>query len=190
MMLTLRTYHLGAWTRLFLSENACFFQLFFSNKSKNCRWNDTKFLFMCYSTCQAQKRKIQFIVISTWFLILGKIQDGNDNGDQDGDHCGWRHKPPSAPPPTKYTTLMRRSKAFHWRKNRLKHCKILKTLGSVNPPSPVPEWGMNLRVRLRFKWRLGYWNLGYITIYKFIPLKASCWKSIAFFAGCVASFHS
>ena len=47
----------------------------------------TKCLFMCYSTCQAQKRKIQFIVISTLFLILGIIQDGNDNGDQDGDHC-------------------------------------------------------------------------------------------------------
>ena len=50
------------------------------------------------------------------------------------------------------------------------------------PPQPLYHgWGMNLRVRTRVKWRLGHSNLGYITSYKFIPLKASCWKSIAFF---------
>ena len=67
-----------------------------------------------------------------------------------------------------------------------KYCKCKKTLGrgSVNHPAPptlVHDWGMNLRVRPRVKWRLGHSNLGYITSYKFIPLKASCWKSIAFF---------
>ena len=75
-----------------------------------------------------------------------------------------------------------------------KDCKCKKTLGrgSVNHPAPptlVHDWGMNLRVRPRVKWRLGHSNLGYITSYKFIPLKASCWKSIAFFfVGCVTSF--
>ena len=32
--------------------------------------------------------------------ILGKIQDGG----QDGDHCLWRHRPPEALPPIKYTS--------------------------------------------------------------------------------------
>ena len=30
------------------------------------------------------------MVILTWFLILSSIQ----NGDQDGYHCWWRHRPP------------------------------------------------------------------------------------------------
>ena len=74
-----------------------------------------------------------------------------------------------------------------------KYCKYKKNIwGGV--PSTIPQplyhgWGMNLRVRPRVKWRLGHSNLGYINSYKLIPLKASCWKSIAFFAGCVTSFH-
>ena len=38
-------------------------------------------------------RKLPFIAILTWFLILGEIQDG--------DHCWWRHRPPATPPPIK-----------------------------------------------------------------------------------------
>ena len=34
------------------------------------------------------------------FPILGKIQDGG----QDGDHCLWPHRPPAGPPPIKYTS--------------------------------------------------------------------------------------
>ena len=44
-----------------------------------------------------------FLAVLTWFLILGKIQDGG----QDGDHCWWRHRPPAAPPPIKYTSSCR-----------------------------------------------------------------------------------
>ena len=56
-------------------------------------------------------KQLPFLAVSTWFLILGKIQDGS----QDGDHCWWRHRSPAAPPPLKiYLILLRRSKAFHW----------------------------------------------------------------------------
>ena len=34
-------------------------------------------------------KKLRFREVLTWFLILGKIQDGC----QDGDHCWWRHRP-------------------------------------------------------------------------------------------------
>ena len=45
-------------------------------------------------------KKLPFLAVLTWFLLLGKIQDGG----QDGDHCWWRHRPPAAPPPLKYTS--------------------------------------------------------------------------------------
>ena len=38
-------------------------------------------------------RKLSFIAVLTWFLILGEIQDG--------DHCWWRLRPPVAPAPIK-----------------------------------------------------------------------------------------
>ena len=45
-------------------------------------------------------KKWPFIGVLTWFLILGKIQNGGPNGD----HCWCRHRSPAAPPPTKYTS--------------------------------------------------------------------------------------
>ena len=107
----------------FLSENACF-SISFNNKSKACGWNDAKCLFMCYFTCQAPKSP--FIVVLTWFLILGKIQGGG----RDGDHCWWRKRPPAEPPPI----LLRRSEAFHCRQNRFQMLKR----GSLKPPHPHP----------------------------------------------------
>ena len=38
--------------------------------SENAKW-----LFMCYFTCEAQK--IVFFAVLTWFILLGKIQDGD-----------------------------------------------------------------------------------------------------------------
>ena len=52
-------------------------------------------------------QKLSFIAVLTWFPILGKIQDGGQNGD----HCWWRHRPPAAPPV--YLSLLRRSNAFN-----------------------------------------------------------------------------
>ena len=41
-------------------------------------------------------KKMPFVAVLTRFLILGKIQDG--------DHCWWCHRPPTSPPPIKYTS--------------------------------------------------------------------------------------
>ena len=54
---------------------------------------------MCYFSWKAQK--LPFLAVLTWFLILGKIQDGR--------HCWWRHRPPAVPPPLKYTSDQRLS---------------------------------------------------------------------------------
>ena len=48
---------------------------------------------MCYF--HVKHKKLLFLAVLTSFLILGKIQDGG----QDGDHCWWCHRPPAAPPP-------------------------------------------------------------------------------------------
>ena len=101
-------------------------------------------------------KKIPFIAILTWFLILGKIKDG--------DHCWWPHLPSAAPPPIKYTSSC-------WEGQRLstkgkivsKYCNISKTLGSTPPPPPPPppptplvpqcgyEFTCSLRVTLLIK---------------------------------------
>ena len=97
-------------------------------------------------------KTLPFLAVLSWFLILGKIQDGG----QDGDHCWWRHRPPAAPLPIKYTSPC-------WEEQRLstkgklvsKYCNISKTpgRGSIHPlPSPPRLYhgrGMNLRVRPR-----------------------------------------
>ena len=76
--------------------------------------------------------------------------------------------------------LMRRSKAFHWRQNRFETLQHIEKRwgGFYQPPLPLYHHGVWICVCV--KCRLGYWNVGYITNYKFIPLKASCWNSIAF----------
>ena len=78
--------------------------------------------------------KLPFLAVLTWFLILGKIEDGGN----DGDHCRWRHRPPAAPAATKYTSSC-------WEDQRLftkgkvvsKYCSISKTPGGV-PSTPSP----------------------------------------------------
>ena len=91
-------------------------------------------------------RKLPFMAILTWFLILGEIQDS--------DHCRQCHRPPAAPPPIKNNLiLLSRSKAFHWRQNRFEILQIIMIKNSgegFHPPLPlIPRWGMNLRVRPR-----------------------------------------
>ena len=122
----------------FLSKNASF-STSFNNNTKAFRWNDAKCLFMCYFTCQVH------IAVLTWFLILGKIQDG--------DHFWWRHRP-SAAPPIKFTSSF-------WKDQRLstegkivsKYCNISKTRGRGSNTLPPLYYGgsMNLRVRPRIK---------------------------------------
>ena len=64
------------------------FSTFFNNKSKSCGWNHAKCLSVIF-------QKSPFLAVLTWFLILGKIQEG--------DHCWWRSRHPAAPLPIKYT---------------------------------------------------------------------------------------
>ena len=137
----------------FFTENAGFFQLF-STIKKNLwmKWYKGLIYVLFYTS---STKTSPSIAILTWFLILGKIQVGG----QDGDHCCWRHRPPAAPPPIKYTSHC-------WEDQRLstkskivpKHCNIPKTLvrDSINPPPPplYHVGGMNMSVCPRVKLRL------------------------------------
>ena len=74
-------------------EWKCIFSnFFFKNKSKSCDQNHAK----CYSCVIIHVKQLSFLAVLTWFLILGKIQDG--------DHCWSRHRPPAGPPFIKYTS--------------------------------------------------------------------------------------
>ena len=70
-------------------------------------------------------KKSPFLPVFTWFLILGKIQDGA--------HCWWRHR---ALPPIKYTSSCREDqRLFAEGKIFSKYCNISKTLGgSIRRP--------------------------------------------------------
>ena len=88
-------------------------------------------------------QKLLFPTVLTWFLILGKIQDGS----QDGDHCWWRHRPPAAPPPMKYTcSLVKKIKGFPLKaklfQNTATYQKLRRGIPSIPPPPPplVPRW--------------------------------------------------
>ena len=92
---------------------------------------------MCYFSCEAPKITISRGV--SGFLILGKIQDGG----QGGDYCWWRHRPPAAPPPLKYTL----SRQEHQRLSTegeivSNYCNIAKTPGRGSIPPPlIPRLG-------------------------------------------------
>ena len=83
----------------------------------------------------AKHKKKTFLAVLTWFPTLGKIQDCG----QDGDHCWWRHRPPAAPPPTKYTSSCEEDQRLSTKgKIVSKYCNISKTpgWGSIHPPPP------------------------------------------------------
>ena len=91
-------------------------------------------------------RKLSFIAILTWFLILGEIQDG--------DHCWWRHRPPAAAPPIKNKPhLVEYIKGFPLKAKSFRNTANYhdQNFGEgFHPPLPlIPRWGMNLRVRPR-----------------------------------------
>ena len=104
-----------------------FFQLFSTIKVKPVD-RMIRSAYFCV-TLHVRHRKLPFIAILTWFLILGKIQDG--------DHCWWRHRPPAAPPPIKYTSSCWEDQRFSTEgKIVSKYCNISKTLGSGSIPPP------------------------------------------------------
>ena len=51
-----------------------------------------------------KRRKLFIFTVFTWFLFLAKIQDGG--------HVWWRHRPPTAPSPIKYTSSFREDQRF------------------------------------------------------------------------------
>ena len=97
-------------------------------------------------------KKLPFLAIFlTWFLTLGKIQDGGQNGD----HCWWRDRPPAAPLPIKYTSscwedqrLSTKAKSFRNTATYQKHWRGVPS----SPPSLVTTVGV-LRVRPKVKMR-------------------------------------
>ena len=81
-------------------------------------------------------QKLLFPAVLTWFLILGKIQDGS----QDGDHCWWRHRPPAAPPPMKYTcSLVKKIKGFPLKVKLFPNTATYQKLGRGIPSIPPPS---------------------------------------------------
>ena len=129
---------------------------FFNNKSKTCEMMQRAYLCVIL---HVKDKKLPFIAILTWFLVLGKIQDGG----QDGDHCWWRHRPSAALPPTKYTSSC-------WVDQRLstegkivsKYCNISKTLwrGSIPTPStPCTTVGVWICVYVRGLTLLNWFEL-------------------------------
>ena len=85
-----------------------------------------------YVILHIKHKKLPFIAVLTWFLILCKIQDG--------DRCWWRHRPPAAPPPIKYTSPCREDQRLSTEAKIVsKYCNISKTLGrGSNTPPPPP----------------------------------------------------
>ena len=130
----------------FINEIACFFNFLTIKVKLVDEMIQSAYLLVII---QVEHKKLPFTAILTWFLILGKIQDGG----QEGDHSWWRHRPPAAPPPIKYTSSC-------WENQRLfvkdkivsKYCNISKTLGrgSINPRLYYGA-GMILLVRPRVK---------------------------------------
>ena len=100
-----------------------------NNKSTAGGWNDAKCLFMCYFTYQAYKITIYRAL--TLISNLCKIQDG--------DHCWWRHRPPAAPPPIKYTSTCREHQRLSTEAKIVsKYCNISTLWGGVPTPPPTP----------------------------------------------------
>ena len=89
-------------------------------------------------------KQLPFLAVLTWFLILGKIQDG--------DYCWWRHRPPAAPAPLKYTSSYNLSIYLYTSScfKILQHMKNSREGFHPRPPPPLHHGGgMNLRVRPR-----------------------------------------
>ena len=81
-------------------------------------------------------KKLPFLAVLTWFLIFGKIQDG--------DHCWWRHRPPATLPPLKYTSTCQKDQRPSTKGRILsKYCNISKTPSTPHPhPTPCTTVGV------------------------------------------------
>ena len=78
------------------------FSTSFNNKSNACGKNDAKYLSI-YVILHVKHQKVPILAIFTWFLILGKIQDGGQDGDEILQHIktsgeGFYRSPPPQNP--------------------------------------------------------------------------------------------
>ena len=78
------------------------FSTSFNNKSNACGKNDAKYLSI-YVILHVKHQKVPILAIFTWFLILGKIQDGGQDGDEILQHIktsgeGFYRSPPPPKP--------------------------------------------------------------------------------------------
>ena len=108
-------------------ENTCLFQLP-STIKVNIVAKIMQRVYLCV-IFHVKHKKLPFIAVLTWFLILGKIQDG--------EHCWWHHRPPAAPPPIKYTSSCQEDQMLSTKGEIVsKYCNISKTpgRGSIHPP--------------------------------------------------------
>ena len=131
------------WSSHFERKCMFFFQLFSTIKVNLV----AKIMQSAYLCIIIHVKQLPSLAVLTRFLILGKIQDGG----QDGGHWWWRHRPPAA---KLYLILLRRSKAFQWRQNRFETLQHIKNSGERFhlPSSCTLVGGMILRVRPRVKW--------------------------------------
>ena len=91
-------------------------------------------------------KKLIFLAVLTWFSILGKIQDGS----QDGDHCCWRHVPLAAQLPLKYTSSCSENQRIFAKGKIVSKYRKLRGTGPSSPPL-VPRWGYEFASRPRVK---------------------------------------
>ena len=88
-----------------------------------------------------KRRKLFIFTVFTWFL--DKLQDGG--------HVWWRHRPPTAPSPIKYTSSFREDQRFSTEgKIVSKYCNISNPFNhqpSTINPFPYHCGGMTLPVR-------------------------------------------
>ena len=95
-------------------------------------------------------KKSPFLAVLTWFLILGKIQDG--------DHCWWRHRPPAAPPPIKCTSSCKEDQRPSTEEKIVsKYCNKPKTLGGMVSSTTTPCTTVGVCVRPGVKLLLSTW---------------------------------
>ena len=74
-----------------------FFQLLSTIKENLVDKTNEASTYLC-DILHVKHKKIPIFTLFTCFLVLGKIQDGG----QDGDHVWWCYRSPAAPPPITY----------------------------------------------------------------------------------------
>ena len=91
--------------------------------------------YLCVIYTSRTRKKIHSPALLHWFLLFGKIQDG----DLDGNHVWWHYRPPATPPPIKYSSSCREDQRLSTGSKIVsKYCSISKTRGTGFPSTPPP----------------------------------------------------